>query len=368
MKKIFALLLALLMMVNMTACKKNNDSDLKKSDISAQSQELKEKHDKTVKIVSTLYAPYDWVNNLIKDCSGNYQVDYLLKNGADLHSYQPTAEDLAKISQADMVIHVGGPADEWLNKALENAGNKDVKIVNLMEVLSDKLLKEELVSGMQDDHDGHDHDDHKEHDDHDDHDDHDKADNKDAHHDHEHGSYDEHLWLSLDNAEDLVEDIAEKLADLAPEDKKVIEKNEDAYEKKLDELDDKFEKLVKKSMPMSQKNTYMLFADRFPFRYFVEDYKIPYSAAFPGCSADSKASFQTISFLAQKLDDLNLHYLFTIEASDQAVAKAIIENSKNKDAKILTFHSMQIMNDQDKAKGYLGIMEENYKALEEAFN
>lgn len=356
MKRFLSLILAILMLVVATGCQKpnNNENSTSQEENKSQLTSTENKEDgKVIRIVSTIYAPYDWTRELLKDCKDNYQIDYLLENGRDLHSYQASAEDLVKISEADMVLHVGGPADEWLEKALENSSQPNLKKISLMKVLSDDLLKEELVAGMQNDHDHDDHDhDSDEHKDHG-HDDHD-------HEGHTHGTYDEHLWLSLENAEKVVEKIAEELKSLTNIDKDQIEANKEAYEKKLDDLDDRFERLFD-----NNKNAYLLFADRFPFRYLANDYKVPYSAAFPGCSADSKASFKTIAFLADKVNELDLKNVFVIEASDQSVAKSVIENSKKKGVQIRVLHSMQIMNEEDKAKGYLGLMEENYKNLSE---
>lgn len=390
MKKFAALFLSLALLLMVTACQKTpaaDASDLSPASEAPQSQATPTE-EKSLKIVSTIYPGYDWAKELLKGYQGKVELTYLLDDGVDLHSYQPTAEDLAKISDADLFIHVGGHSDAWVKKALETATNPDREVLNLMEVLGDQAKVEELVQGMED-HDDHDHDHEHEEADHDhdhDHEDadhdhgheeadhdhgHEEAANAEAPHVHQHGDevvYDEHVWLSLKNAKQFVEALAQDLGDLNKGDadfQSLLTKNKEAYTKELDALDGKFQDLLSKVQ-----SPYLIFADRFPFRYFVDDYKIPYSAAFSGCSADTQASFETIVFLAKQMDKFQIHDLFILERSDDSVAKAVIENSQAKDAKIHILNSMQSITSQDldSKLSYLSTMEENYQTLQEVLH
>ena len=304
-----------------------------------------------IKIVTTIFPEYDWVQNVLGEKSSDAEVTMLLDNGIDLHSFQPTASDIMKISECDLFIYVGGESDEWVGDVLKEAANKNMVVINLLEVLGNRVVEEEVVEGMQgEDEDEHDHD----HDD--DHDDH------EHHHDGE-VEYDEHVWLSLRNASVLVESIADALSKIDPAGKDTYKKNADNYIEQLKALDNEYQDVTGKA---SQKT--ILFGDRFPFRYLADDYKLKYYAAFVGCSAESEASFETITFLAKKVEELSLPAVLTIEGRDHSIAKTIVESTKSKDQKILTMDSMQSTTSEDVKNGasYIAIMKANLEVLKEA--
>lgn len=293
------------------------------------------------KIVTTIFPEYDWVMEIAEDKAKDSEVTLLIGKGVDLHSYQPSIKDIAKISTADIFIYVGGESDEWVEDALANAKNKDMKVINLMEVLGDKVKAEEVIEGMQ-------------------------AEEEHEHHEgeeEEETEYDEHVWLSVRNAKILCNEIANALCEKDSKNASTYKSNLASYTAKLDSLDTDFEKTVKNGSTDT-----LLFADRFPFRYFVDDYNLKYYAAFVGCSAETEASFETIAFLAGKVDELNLKNVCQIESGNGKIARTVIQSSKNKKAKILTFDSMQSVTTKDIKKGttYLGIMNKNLEVLKEA--
>ncbi len=484
-------------------------------------------------IVCTIFPEYDWVREILGDHAENAEITYLLQNGVDLHSYQPTAEDMMKIAECDLFIYVGGESDEWVENTLSAAENPDRQVINLMEVLGDSAKVEELKEGMQESEHEHDHDHSKEvstfeddevqdrplsdwegdwqsayplvldgsldeawehksedgsmtaeeykeyytkgyksdyaaisiHDDHikftdndgnvtesdykytgyfiqnwstgtkaamyrfeaedkasgapiyiefNDHmiepekaehfhirmsnesydaivdpegnwptffdaslspegvceevigHDH-KDEDEDEEHEHEHEEgeveYDEHVWLSLKNAKVLCAEIADKLGVLDAANAADYKANLTAYTEKLDALDSDFQTLVDGATVKT-----VVFGDRFPFRYFVDDYGLDYFAAFIGCSAETEASFETITFLSQKVDELGVSTVFTIENSDQKIAQTVVENTKDKNQQITALNSLQSVNAQQVESGatYLSIMQENYNTLKEA--
>ena len=436
----------------------------------------------------------------------------LLDNGVDLHSYQPTSEDILKISDCDLFVYVGGESDSWVDDALKNATNKDMQVINLLDVLKDSIKTEESMPGMQAE-EGHNHgyahfedsdvqdrtlsdwdgdwqsvypylqdgvldevmekkaesgektaEEYKEYYENGyktdvsqitidaenntmcfvkngvaskatyeykgyqiydyesgsrgvryffeatsgDADapkyvqfsDHGIAPGKAEHFhiyagndgfdalseemenwptyypadmsgkeiaedmlEHEEKEYDEHVWLSLKNAQTLCKAIAEALETADPEHKDVYAANVDSYLEKLSSLDGQYQDAVANG---SQKT--LLFGDRFPFRYMVDDYGLKYYAAFAGCSAESEASFETISFLAKKVDELGLKNIMTIENSDQKIAKTIRDNTKDKNQEILSLDSMQSTTSEDVKNGttYLSVMESNLDVLKKA--
>ena len=312
-----------------------------------------------MKIVTTIFPEYDWVNNILGDKASNAEVTMLLDNGVDLHSFQPTAADILKISECDLFIYVGGESDEWVEDVLKEATNKDMIAINLLEVLGDKVVEEEIVEGMQEEED-HDHDHEHEDEDHD----HEHEDIAKTHeHHHDEAEYDEHVWLSLRNSAILVNSISEAIQKIDPANAETYKANAASYIEKLNALDADYQSAVS----AASKNT-ILFGDRFPFRYLVDDYNLEYYAAFVGCSAESEASFETIVFLAGKVDELSLPAVLTIEGKDHSIAQTIVENTAAKDQKILTMDSMQSTTSEDIKNGasYLSIMESNLSVLKEA--
>ncbi len=325
-----------------------------------------------IQIVTTIFPEYDWVRNILGDNPAGAEVTMLLDKGVDLHSYQPTAEDMLKISSCDMFIYVGGESDEWVEDALKGAVNKDMKVINLLDVLGDSVKEEEVVEGMQESEHEHEHNGEDEHeredaDEHEeDEDGHEHEEDEDGHeHEHEEGEpeYDEHVWLSLRNAEILTEKISDELQQLDAANAAVYKANTDAYVEKLNALDKEYNDAVSSASVKT-----LLFGDRFPFRYLTDDYGLSYYAAFVGCSAETEASFETITFLAGKADELNIPAIMTIEGSDRKIAKTIIENTADKDQKILTMDSMQSVTAKDVEAGadYLSVMESNLEVLKEA--
>lgn len=305
-------------------------------------------------IVCVTYPEYDWVMNILGDKAASFNVTLLQNNGTDLHSYQASIKDIAKISVCDMLVFVGGESDEWVEKAVAEAKNKNMVVVNMMEALGDKVKEEEIVEGMQaeeeEEEDEHEHADH----DHD-HDGH--------HHRHDEVEYDEHVWLSLRNAAALVEALAQKISELDSASAAVYKANAAAYSKSLLDLDAQ----CKAAVAAAAKKT-ILFGDRFPFRYLADDYNLKYYAAFVGCSAETEASFETVIFLAKKVDELGLNAVLTIEKSDKKIAKTIVSNTKKKSAEILEMDSLQSITQKDIKAGrsYLSAMKKNLEVLKKA--
>lgn len=295
-------------------------------------------------IVTTIFPEYDWVMNILGDNPGKAEVTMLLDSGVDLHSYQPTADDILKISNCDIFIYVGGESDKWVDDALKEAVNKDMIVIDLMEVLGDSVKEEELVEGMQGE---------------------EEEEEEEGEDEEEEVEYDEHVWLSLKNASVLTEEISKAIIKADSSNAETYEKNTEAYIEKLDALDKEYEEAVKSS----PKKT-LLFGDRFPFRYMTEDYGLDYYAAFIGCSAETEASFETITFLSGKIDELSLNTVLILDGSDGKIAGTIAENAETKDLKILSLNSMQSTTAKDVENGssYLEIMENNLSVLKEALN
>ena len=306
-------------------------------------------HD-SINIVTTIFPEYDWIMNVLGTNPASADVTLLLDNGVDLHSFQPTADDILKVSTCDLFVYVGGEFDEWVDDVLKEAENKDMIVINLMDVLGDSVKEEEVVEGMEEEHD-HDHDEDHDHD------------HEEHEHHHDEIEYDEHVWLSLRNASVLVESISDAMQKIDAGNAETYKANAASYIEKLKALDDEYKTVTEASSCKT-----LLFGDRFPFRYMVDDYGLDYYAAFVGCSAESEASFETITFLSKKVDELSLPAVLTIEGKNHRIAETIVENTETKDQVILTLDSMQstTMNDIKNGTTYISVMESNLAVLKEA--
>ena len=287
--------------------------------------------DGKIRIVTTVFPIYDWVSEITKG-SENVEITYLTGPGKDIHSYQPTVDDVVKISGCDILIYVGGESDKWVAEALVSGRNKKTVTVDLMSVLGDRAQAEEVKEGMEEDPE-------------------------------EDAGSDEHVWLSLKNAELFCDRIAAVISQKDPENSEIYEKNRSSYAEKLEALDREYEEIVENAKVKT-----LIFADRFPFIYLTRDYGLDYFAAFTGCSAESEASFKTILFLAEKTDELGIDTILKIETSDGRVAESVRSNTSSKDQKILTMDSMQSAPSDDKAGeySYINVMRSNLKVLKTA--
>ncbi len=295
--------------------------------------------DGKLKVVVTIFPVYDWVMEVLGDRAEEVDVRLLLDSGADLHSYQPSTSDIVAVAQADLFIYVGGESDEWVDDAMKNATNKDMRTMELLALLGDRAHVEEIKEGME-------HEREEEH--------------AEAE---EEGAYDEHVWLSLKNASFYVDLIAKELGALDKENADLYKSNAEAYEKKLDDLDDSYAAVVE----ASPRDT-ILFGDRFPFRYLVEDYGLDYYAAFVGCSAETEASFDTMNFLISKANELSIKVILKIENSSTKIAEGIRNGTNTKDQEIMVFDSLQSATKKEYAQGrtYLAVMTSNLEVLRAA--
>lgn len=320
MKRIISVLLAVMLLAGaFSSC--GNPGEIKNEKLS---------------IVTTIFPEYDWVMNILGDRAQLAEVTMLLDSGVDLHSYQPTADDMIKIAQCDLFICVGGESDKWTDEAISSSANKNMKVLRLIDILGDSVREEMLVEGME-------------------------AEEEEAKEGE--AEYDEHVWLSLKNAAVCSRAIAEALASLDEANASLYTANSDSYIEDLNALDEKYTEFIGNA-----ENKTVLFADRFPFRYLVDDYSISYYAAFAGCSAESEASFETVTFLADKINELSLPAVIILEGSDGKLAKTVIEAAKAENIQTVTMDSMQSVTAEDVENGvsYFGIMEKNLEALKSA--
>ena len=287
-----------------------------------------------LKIVTSIYPEYDWVMNILGEKKDNAKVTMLLDSGSDLHSYQPTPKDIKNIANCDLLVFVGGESDEWVDDVLKQAVNKNMKTINLLETLGDGA-KEEDEEGAEEDE-----------------------------HDHEEGEveYDEHVWLSLKNAKLFVKTIGDTLGQIDSENASYYKSNADTYIASLNALDERYQAAVDAKV----KDT-LLFADRYPFRYLLDDYGLEHVAAFSGCSAENTVGPNTLRMLVDRVNELNLSVIYKIDGSDGKIAESVKESTGKTDLKILTMDSLQsgASTQFSSTNNYLTRMEANLEVLKE---
>ena len=312
MKKLLSIILCLIMCtVVMCSCGGNETS-----------------HD-GLKIVCTAFPQYDYVKNILGTNDG---LTLLLDDGADLHSYEPTATDIIEIASSDLFIYIGGISDSWVEGALKSANSENLKSVALMDMV--ETYDVDYVAGME---------------------------KEEHHHDGEHEK-DEHIWLSLRNSAEITSALCDIICEIDSANAQKYKANAENYINSLNELDGEYKSVIE-----SAKRNTLLFADRFPFRYLIEDYSLDYHAAFSGCSSESEASFQTMKFLIDKTKELSLPAVIITESSDGSIAEMIC---KETGTKALVLDSCQSVSSADIEKGtnYLDIMRNNLEILREALN
>lgn len=298
--------------------------------------------DGRIQVICTTFPLYDWTREIVGDAD-NIELSLLLDNGVDMHSYQASAADIAKISSCDVLVYVGGTSDKWIEDVLKNSTNENMTVVNLMEVLSGNIREEEVVEGMQEELHFH----------------------EDGEHEEE---YDEHVWLSVKNAILSCEAIRDSLCSVDTGNADLYEVHYRDYTDRLLELDAEYADMVKEA-----ETDVVIFADRFPFLYLMEDYGIRYYAAFPGCSSETEASFETVAFLAEKLKEENITAVLTLENEQDSFAGSLAQtiiNNAGVTAQVLSLNSMQSVTRAQITEGmtYYSVMEENLEILRKAMN
>lgn len=303
MRRVLAIIICIILLAGFSGCEKNVNINKDK-----------------LQIVATVFPLYDFARQIAGDKA---EVTLLLKPGGEAHSYEPTIQDIMKIKQCDIFLTLGKDAEPWTQAVIG-----EMKEENVFSAMNCVTLEKEQE---------HDH--------------------RDIH---ESVTYDEHIWTSLKNAVKILQEIFDTLSEKDSSNAQYYKENTDRYIEKISQLDEKFEELTAEA----EKKT-IVFADRFPFRYFAKDYSLSYFAAYPGCSAESEPSVTDVSKLIDIVKEENTSVVFYTETSNKKLPATVCEETG---AKMRLFHSCHTLNNKELEKGttYLDIMNENYEALCEA--
>ena len=329
--KIFALTVCISLLFCMFGCEFLEEKETADTPVTVS------KKDERISVVTTIFPPYDFTRQIAGSLA---DVTMLLGPGEESHTYEPTPQDIIKIQNCDIFIYTGGESESWAEDILSSIENKSVKVINMMEITD--VVEEEIVEGMENDKDG----------------------EKESGDDAQPGEieYDEHVWTSIDNAQKITQSIADVLCDIDEQNSSVYTGNCEKYLGELSTLKKTFTRIVSDG----QRKT-VVFGDRFPFRYFTDEFGLEYFAAFPGCAEQSEPSAGTVAFLIEKVKTENIPVVFYIEMSNGKVADTIAESTG---AKTLRFHSCHnvTMEEYINNTTYIDLMNQNAEALEQALN
>lgn len=282
-------------------------------------------------IISTSFVGYDFARAVTGDKN---DVAMLVKPGAEMHTYEPTPQDIIRIKNARLFIYIGGESEEWVEDLLVDNNIPDDKCIRLMDYVN---LKQEVVKeGMESDEE--------------------EGDEGEV-------EYDEHIWTSVENSIHLVEAVRDRLLTIDSGNHEKYSKNTENYVKRLRKIDSDLRNVI---ADVDVKKRILIFGDRFPFRYFVDEYSLDYYAAFPGCSEQTEASANTISFLVKKAKELGIKAIFKTEMTDGKLADTI---AKEAGAKVYTLNAAHtvLAADYDRGVTYADLMASNVKTLKEVF-
>ena len=306
-----------------------------------------------ISVVTTIFPPYDFVRQIAGDQA---DVKMLLKPGEETHSYEPTPQDIIAIQNSDVFIYTGGENDVWVEDILSSMPDSDMVTLRLVDCVD--TVEEEQVEGMKGSA-GHDHD---------------EADYDDVHNRHTDGAdsgedakeslheVDEHVWTSPVNASMIAEQIKNVLSQADPDHSEMYAENTLAYQEQLSELDGQFREVVDRA-----KRNIMIFGDRFPFRYFADEYGLEYYAAFPGCAGDTEPSAATMAFLIEKVREEQVPAVLKMELSNDDIANAVAEATETEVKVLYSCHNLSA-DDFENGETYLSMMQKNVETLKEVLN
>jgi zinc transport system substrate-binding protein len=293
-------------------------------------------------IVTTIFPPYDFARAI---ADGKADVTMLIDPGTEVHTFDPTPEDIIKIQNADVFIYIGGENDAWVDQVLESMDVSGKTILRLIDAVTP--VEEETVEGMQSDHD-HAHEEEA----------HAHEEEAREHEEEHHHGYDEHIWTSPKNAISMINYIADALGRIDEDNAESYTQNAADYTAQIAKVDEQIQSIVDASQ-----TKLLVVADRFPFRYLADEFGLDYRAAFSGCTSESEASARTLAYLIDTVKEKDINFVYYIEFSNQAVAKAVSEQTG---AEMLLLHSCHNVTREDFKAGvtYLKLMQDNAENLE----
>lgn len=277
-------------------------------------------HDETkLQIVCTSFPAYDFAREIAGDRA---ELTLLIKPGSEVHSYEPTPKDMIRIQESDLFICNGGESEQWAETLI----TPKLNTIYMMDCVD---TVEESADGIYNAEDGE-------------------------------PELDEHVWTSPLNAIKISEEICNALCKLDTDNAEAYKTNFAAYKAQLMALDREFRQVIKNS----GKHT-LVFADRFPMRYFALEYGLDCYAAFPGCSSDTEPSAKTVAYLIDRVREDKIPAVLYMEFSNQKMADVICEDTGCRKLPFYSAHSVSA-EQFEQGVSYLDLMRINLNSLKEA--
>jgi len=284
-------------------------------------------------VVVTNFAAYDFVRQIAGD---NIELDFLLEPGVEAHSYDPTAKDLVNIQEADIFVYIGGEVEQWADKILETIDTKNTKTICLLDTVT--LIPQEHVESSEE-------------------------------HKHEHdenNAFEEHIWTSPENATQMVQALANILSEADNKNEAIYQANASKYIIEIKNVQAEIQKIVS-----NKKRNKLIFGDKMPMQYFLNEFGLKASAAFNGCSTDAEPSSLTIASLVEEIKEENIPVILYIELNNGKVANTIAENVKAKyniNVETMQIQSLHNVSKEDFENGenYVTLMTRNLEVLKAA--
>ncbi|MDR1736166.1 MAG: metal ABC transporter substrate-binding protein [Oscillospiraceae bacterium] len=316
--KLIAVLLAGLLLLTAAGCKSDDAKEVFGED-------------GKISVISTIFAPFDFAREIAGDMA---DIRMLLPLASEIHSFEPSPQDIIDITNCDVFIYVGGESETWVEEQiLASIDLEGKQVISLMDCV--ETVDEEIVEGMEEE--------------------------EEEEEEGEGAPQDEHVWTAPKNAKLIVQKITDALCAQDSANADAFRQNSDSYQTRLDALDAEL-----KDVTDGAARKTVVFGDRFPFRYLADAYGLKYFAAFPGCSEVTEPkSPATVAFLINKVKEEQLPAVFYIELSNQRIADTIVEDTG---AKKLLLHSCHNLTkaDFDGGATYISLMQANVQALKEA--
>lgn len=292
----------------------------------ASQNEADNKDSQKLKIISTVFPPYDLARQIAGD---NADISILLPPGSESHTYEPTAKEIIEIQNCDIFLYIGGENEQWAEKIISSNKTDSVKTVKLIDCV--KTLEESDL-------------------------------HEEEHHEEHSHETDEHIWTSPKNEQLMLTAVYDAICEADPENKAVYTKNKDSYNGQLSELDKAYKEAVDNA-----KNKTIIMADKFPFRYLAEEYGLDFYAAFSSCSDESEPSAAAMTSLISKIKELKIPVVYYLEFSSTKVADTLCSETG---ASSLMLHSCHNVSKEDLEKGisYVDLMKQNLENLKTALN
>jgi zinc transport system substrate-binding protein len=274
----------------------------------------------------TSFTAYDFVRQIAGD---KVNLTFLLNPGEEMHSYDPNPQDLSTIQNSDLFIYIGGETEVWAEEILETLDVSDVKVLRLMDTVN--LEEEQEVDGAEEEEE-----------------------------EEEEGAFDEHIWTSPANSIKMLQSISNELIALDAENEDTYKTNNAKYIEEIKDVQSEIRKIVDDRV-----RDRLVFGDRMPMQYFLNEFGLTASAAFNGCSTETEPSSRTIAYLVDKVREENIPVVLYIELGQGQVAKTIAEETGAETMQIQSLHNIS-KTDFDNNETYVSLMTRNLEVLKKA--